>query len=121
MIIAATVVLITTATVITMIVGTAIPAAIAFVTRASLPAKVKTVLTLLLTAVSGAVATIVTWPSTGSAWTQLVLNILMTFATAAAADPSLWGKVTGATYIARIHNKTDRHFGFGRYDPTLQL
>lgn len=112
---------ITTATVITMIVGTVIPAALAVITRASIPAKAKTVVTLLLTAISGAVATIVTWPSTGNGWLQLVLNVLLTFATAASADPSLWGKVTATTYIAGIHNKTDRHFGIGRYDPTLQL
>jgi predicted membrane-bound spermidine synthase len=120
MIIAA-VVLVTTSTVITMVVGTLIPAAIALVTRATVSAKVKTIVTLALTAISGAVATIVTWPSTSSGWTQLVLNILMTFATAASADPSLWGKSATVSYLAGIHKRTDRHFGIGHYDPALQL
>jgi hypothetical protein len=117
----AAVVLVTTSTVITMVIGTVIPAVLAFVTRASLPAKIKIAATLFLTAASGVAASIVTWPSTGSGWTQLVLNVLMTFATAAAADPSLWTKVQPANYIANIHNRTDRHFGIGQYDPTLQL
>lgn len=114
--------LVTTATVITMIVGTVIPAVLAFVTRATLPAKIKTVLTLFLVAVSGVVATIVTWPTNSAGWWHLVLNVLMTFATTAAADPSLFGPLRSGTYVARIHNDTDKHFGlFTRYDPTLLL
>ncbi len=112
---------VTTSTIVTMIVGTLIPAAIAFVTRASLPAKVKTGLSLLLVALSGVVATVVTWPTTSSGWWHLVLNVLMTFATAAAADPSLWGKPVTSSYVVTLHARTDRRFGIGHYDPTLQL
>lgn len=109
------------ATVVTMVVGTLIPAAIALITRASLPSKAKTILTLFLTAVSGVVATIITWPTGGSGWWHLVLNVLMTFATAASADPSLWrGQVKAGTYIATIHSDTDKHFGIGSsYEPDL--
>jgi hypothetical protein len=90
-------VLVSTATVVTMIVGTLIP-----------------------TAVSGVVAGIVAWPSTGPGWEQLVLNVLMTFATAASADPSLWrGQVKADTYVATIHTKTDKFFGVGQYDEDL--
>lgn len=112
---------ITTATAVTLIVGTLIPAAVALVTRASIPAKAKTVVTLLLTAISGVVATIVSWPSSGSGWWQLVINVLLTFATAASADPSLWrGQVKADTYIAALHTKSDKYFGAGQYDPALE-
>lgn len=113
--------LVTTSTVVTMIVGTALPAVVAFVTRASLPARVKTGLTLLLTAASGVVASVVSWPTSGAGWWHLVLNVLMTFATAAAADPSLWGRPVTPSYVVRIHRATDRRFGIGRYDPSLVL
>lgn len=112
--------LVTTSTVVTMIVGTLIPAALALLTRASVPAKAKTIVTLLLTAASGVVASIVTWPSGSAGWWHLVLNVLLTFAAAAAADPSLWGPVKAKTYVASLHTGTDRHFGIGQYEPALQ-
>jgi hypothetical protein len=120
-VIAAAAVLVTTSTVITMIVGTLIPAVIAVVTRASLPARAKTVLSLLLVSVSGVVASIVSWPTAGAGWWHLVLNVLMTFATAAAADPSLWGRPVAPSYVVGIHRRTDRYFGIGQYDPNLAL
>lgn len=105
-------------TVITGLVGLAVPALIALVTRASLPAKGKVLLTLLLTTISGAVTSIVTWPTTSSGWWLLVWNILLTFLAAAAADVAAWIP-SGASKL--LHAKTDKRFGIGKYDPTLQL
>lgn len=114
-------VLVTGSTVVTMIVGLAIPTLLALVTRASIAATVKTLVTLALTAVSGVVASIVTWPSTGSGWLHLLLNVIMTFLAAAAADPTLFRRTVTVGYIADIHNATDKHFGVGKYDPALEL
>jgi uncharacterized membrane protein len=114
-------VLLTGSTVVTMIVGLAIPALLALVTRASIPARAKVLVTLALTAISGVVASVVTWPSSGSGWLHLLLNVILTFVAAAAADPTLFRRSATASYIADIHNATDRHFGVGKYDPTLEL
>ena len=105
-------------TVVTMLVGLAVPALIAAITRASLPAKGKVLLTLLLTTISAAVTSVITWPTTSNGWWQLVANILFTFLAAASADVAGWIP-TGAS--KRIHADTDKHFGIGRYDPSLQL
>lgn len=105
-------------TLITMAVGVLIPPLIALVTRAAWPEKFKVLLTLLLTTISAAVTSVVVWPTTGNGWWQLGINIVFTFLAAAAADVAGWIP-SGVSKV--LHAKTDRHFGLGRYDPTLQL
>lgn len=104
--------------VLAMIVGVVIPAAVALVTRESLPPWVKEALLLLLSTATGVVTAVVTSPPTTlSGWEHLALNVLVAFVAAEASD--LAQRKTGT--VTAIHAATDRHFGLGRYDPTLQL
>ena len=115
---ATTTVLVNGSTVVAMLIGIVVPAITSFITRASLPQPAKAALTLLMTSIAAVAVSVVTWPTTGSAWLHLLLNVLMTFLAAAAADKKLWGELG---LSKEIHQVTDRHFGIGTYDPNLTL
>jgi hypothetical protein len=105
-----------TATLITFIVGAIIPAAVALVTRASMPLQVREAILLLLSTASGIISGLATSPPVGvSQWEHVLINIFVTFVTAEAS--SLAGNKTGIT--PAVHEATDHRFGLGTYDPNL--
>jgi hypothetical protein len=93
-----------------MLVGLVLPAVIALVTRESLPDHVKVLMLVFLSTVSGVVSSLLgAVPTTFNAWEHVLLNILMTFLSGAAADIAAW-RPSGAT--KRISGATER-FGLG--------
>lgn len=101
---------VTLSTIVAMGIGIVIPALTAFITKENLPAHVKVLILLLLSTIAGAVSSLAgNLPTSGSDWAHLALNVLLTFATAAASDVAVWEK-SGA--LAAIHRKT-KDFGIG--------
>lgn len=109
----------TLSTLLSLLVGLGIPALVAFITRESLPEKVKALILLFLSTASGLISALVTNPPTGwSTWEHILLNIVLTYVAAAASLVATWVPI-GANKA--IHAATDKHFGIGKYDPALQL
>lgn len=101
----------TPSTLITMVVGLLIPALVALVTKESLPARAKVLIVLLLTTASGVLSGIESAPpSSLSGWEHVVLNILMTYVSAAAATVAPW--IPGSTFVEHIERLTS-DFGIG--------
>lgn len=107
----------TLSTLITMLIGVGIPAIIALITKQRLNAKVKVLLTLFFTTVSGVLTSLLgAVPNSLTAWEHVLLNILMTYLAAAAADVAGWIP-TGAKKA--IEDGT-RDFGIGpKTDPVI--
>jgi hypothetical protein len=100
---------VTLSTIISMMVGLVVPMAIVVLTKATMPAHVRVLVVLFLTTLSGVLSSLLgAVPTTLSAWEHVLLNMLMTYLSAAAADWASWRTGT-ATRVARATAR----FGIG--------
>lgn len=101
----------TISTIISMLIGVGIPLLVAFVTKETLPDRIKVLILLFLSTASGVVSSLVgAVPTTLSGWGHVALNILMTFLAAAAAEVAAWKPLGTTAAVARLSAR----FGLGR-------
>jgi hypothetical protein len=102
---------VTLSTIVSMLIGAFIPALEAVITKENLPAHLRVLILLALTTISGALSSVLgSLPSSLNGWEHLALNVLLTFAIAAAADVAGWIP-SGASKA--IHKATDSWVGIG--------
>jgi hypothetical protein len=92
------------------LVGVAIPAVVAFITKEALPEAVKALILLFLSTATGILSALASTPPAGWAqWQHVLISIVVTFVAAAASQYAAW-KPTGAHAVIA---KASAGFGIG--------